>query len=393
MPSLDFYRRQKNKGMTIGQHHKMDSDMIMEATWDNDIASRVIWLYDQEHDDQFNDDFTLDPTKSKTKIPVEAKFFEMEYNSLAKDQTSQHIMFKPSYVPNISYYDEEFKQPYGSTFPIGLFADIGDSRGIYHRWLIVGQYREYSNQFPSYMVLPADYKLKWIYKNKKYESWVVLRSQNSYNAGYWTGDKFTTLQNQKIVWAETNDITKTIFYDQRVAIGIDREIPVVWLNSKVEDTDVCGITHLTFKQDVWDPTHDYVERDDQGKMIGIWCNYFDDSIEPTKPDQPVSSQKCIVSYSGVKPEIKIGGSYKKLTADFYNNDAPIDFQQGEWKFIIDNSDAAELLEIKTDSTDLNPNQIKIKFKGDDTYISKILTIKYISIYGIIGSVDISLVGL
>lgn len=179
MPSLDFYRRQKNKGMTIGQHHKMDSDMIMEATWDNDIASRVIWLYDQEHDDQFDDDFTLDPTKSKTKIPVEAKFYEMEYNSLSKDEVSQHVMFKPSQEPCVPYYDEQFHYPYGAEYPVGLYCDIPDSRGIYQRWMIVAHYREHSNQFPSYMVLPADYKLKWIYKNKKYESWVVLRSQNS----------------------------------------------------------------------------------------------------------------------------------------------------------------------------------------------------------------------
>lgn len=191
MPSLDFYRR--SKPMTIGQHHKKNSDLIMEHTWDTDIASRVGWLYDQAHDDAFDLDADLHPENSKSKIPVEIKFFEIEYNSLAKDEVPYHIMFKPSYEPNVSYYDAKFKKPLGSIFPIGLFIDIPDEKGIYRRWLVVGQYREYSNQFPTYLVLPCDFKLKWIYKGKKMESWSVLRSQSSYNSGLWVRESLAPI--------------------------------------------------------------------------------------------------------------------------------------------------------------------------------------------------------
>ena len=178
MPSLDKYK-QMLVSSSIGNAHKQQSDMIMEATWDRDIDSRIGYFYDQAHDDEFQVKDNLHPEKSKTKIPVEIKLFEIEYNSLSKDEVAYHIMFKPSYKPNIPYYDEEFAEPLDAIFPVGLYVDAADSKGIFHRWLVVGQYRHYSNQFPTYLVLPCDHKLQWIYKNKKYESWCVLRSQNS----------------------------------------------------------------------------------------------------------------------------------------------------------------------------------------------------------------------
>lgn len=179
MPSLEMYKRLNNGVKTNGQAHKVQSDQIMEATWYNDISSRVGWFYDQAHDDESDIDHDLNSDQSKTKIPVELKFFEMTYNSLQKDQVAYHIMFKPSYEPNIPYYYDKFEKPMGCTFPVGLFVDLQDVDGIYRRWLVVGQYREYSNQFPTYLVLPCDFKLKWIYKGKRMESWGVLRSQSS----------------------------------------------------------------------------------------------------------------------------------------------------------------------------------------------------------------------
>lgn len=186
MPSLDMYKKMLNGAKTSGQAHKIQSDKVMESTWYNDIASKTIYLYDQDHDDEFELAEDLHPEKSRSKIPVEVKHYEIEYNSLSKDDVSHHIMFKPSYIPNVPYYDEKFAKPLGAMYPIGLFADIPNEQGIYNRWMVVGEYRAHSNQFPSYLVLPCNHRLQWIYKGHKYESWVVLRSQNSYNSGVWT---------------------------------------------------------------------------------------------------------------------------------------------------------------------------------------------------------------
>lgn len=180
MPNLETYKKMLNGAKTSGQAHKIKSDQVMELTWYNDLSAKTAYLYDQDHDDQFNITDNLSPDKSLTKIPVEIKHYEIEYNSLSKDTIAHHIIFKPSYRPNVPYYEEKFAKSLGAIFPIGLYIDIPNEKGIYQRWLVVGEYREYSNQFPSYLVLPCDHKLQWIYKGHKYESWVVLRAQNSY---------------------------------------------------------------------------------------------------------------------------------------------------------------------------------------------------------------------
>ena len=176
---LGFDDYKKSSSATLGRSRKEQSDMIMEATWDGDISSQTAYLYDQFHDEEFDEGSDLHPEKTH-KIPVEIKFFEMEYNSLSKDETPFHIMFKPSQKECVPYYNEVFRDKYWSTYPVGLYCDIMDSTGKYNRWLIVGNYRHYANQFPTYLVLPTDYKLQWIYRGKKYESWAVSRSQNSY---------------------------------------------------------------------------------------------------------------------------------------------------------------------------------------------------------------------
>jgi hypothetical protein len=85
MPSLDLYKKMLGSPKTIGEAHKIESDKVMEATWNNDIDSKIAYFYDQERDGEFYSRNNLHPEKVETKIPVEVKFFEMEYNSLSKE--------------------------------------------------------------------------------------------------------------------------------------------------------------------------------------------------------------------------------------------------------------------------------------------------------------------
>ena len=202
---------------------------------------------------------------------------------------------------------------------------------------------------------------------------------------------WTAPENQKIVWCEFNDTTKTIFYDQRIAISQEREEPVVWTCSKVEDKNVNGIARYTFKQDKWNDHTDYIEHDEDGNLVGIWCNWFDDSLTPIDPSPAPSNIYSKITYSGTKPEIKIGGSFKKFIVTFYKDDEPIAYQYGNWKFTIDNKDASDLLEISTSG--LEENQIKVKFHGNDSYTGKVLTVIYESSSGVKSSVEMNLIGI
>lgn len=396
MPSFDLYKKHLGSPRTNGEAHKLESDMIIEQTWDNDINAKTAYFYDQSRDEEFNVMDDLHPDRTH-KIPIKVKLFEMEYNSLSKDEQGFHLQFKPSfnYKESVPYYDEEFKKPLAAHFPVGLYLDYPDEKGIYHRWLCVGRYRSYGNQFPTWIVLPCDFKLQWIYKNQKYESWGVLRSQSSYNAGVWTDYKITSIENQKIVWLPMNDITKTIFYDQRLVISQYRDEPVVWKCSKVEDMNVKGIVRYTFAQDLWNSHVDYIEKDEEGNVIGMWCDYFDNGeVLPTDPPEKASTIYSLLSYSGLKPDMRIGGSYKKFTVTFYDDGEVVAHRDGTWTFTIDGIDCFDMITTldSSQSTDVAENQIKAKIAASADYIGKVLVVGYESNDGVKSELEINLLG-
>ena len=79
MPSLDLYKKRlQQRGNTVGQDHKYNSDLIMEQTWDRDIQSKICYIYDYHHDDQWwkNTGITHEHT---TKTRIDAKFVIAKY--------------------------------------------------------------------------------------------------------------------------------------------------------------------------------------------------------------------------------------------------------------------------------------------------------------------------
>lgn len=396
MPSFDSYK-QIIGGTTSGEAHKRNSDVVVEATWYSDVNSKTAYFYDQEHDDEFDVLDDLHPEKSQTKIPVDVKLFEVEYNSLSREEQPLHLQFKPSYVPNIPYYDEKFIKPTNSLFPVGLFLDYPDSKGVFHRYLVVGEYRHYANQFPTYLVLPCNHKLQWIYQGKKYESWCVTRSQSSYNAGTWQAYRTVSPENQKITWLSYNDSTLTLFYDQRVAISQPRKIPVCWKCTKVEDKAVDGIIRLTWAQDKWDEHTDYIETetDELGKknVIGMWCDYYNGEVTPTDADEPtVPTVHSVITYNGKQDgRMKVGGSGRVFTVRFYDGDNnEVDYIPGIWIPEIDNQDASQYITVEETEQE---NQVLITPNDDDSLIGKKFTIGFETDGGISSQIELNMVGL
>lgn len=187
MPSFeDMQKKYANVG-TIGQQLKAMSDEIMQETFDNDIQTRQCYLYDYYHDDQPKLEYGYNPALSKTKIPVKLKFIIKSYRSIAKDDVDYHIMFEPNVWNTQSCIPDWFVKNYemfGVQFPLGLYVDIPDDRGVYHKWLVM--YAETANQFPKFGVLKCNYLFKWIendglYRHKR-KVWGVNATQNSYTS-------------------------------------------------------------------------------------------------------------------------------------------------------------------------------------------------------------------
>jgi hypothetical protein len=395
MPSFSEYKKILGS-KTIGQAHKDDSDMVIEATWYSDINAKTAYFYDQEHDTDFDKFYYRNPSGIE-KIPVDVKLFEVEYNSLSKDEQPLHLQFKPSYECNIPYYKGKFERLTGAQFPVGLYFDYQDSKGIYRRYLVVDEYRDHANQFPTYLALPCNFKAQWVYQGKKYESWCVRRSQNSYNSGLWTDNVFTNPENQTVLWFSFNDKTKTVFYDQRIAISQLRDVPVCWKCSKVEDMAVHGIIRTTWAQDQWNEHTDYIEMviDENGEQIarGIWCDYFKEGVIPVEPDAPKLPEiHSVITYKGKQDnQIKVGGSGRKFVVTFYDNDEQVvEFQPGNWTVWMDGEDKTDLFVLSPTSEE---NQVSIKANDDDSLIGKIITIKYVSESEITSQIDMNLIGL
>lgn len=395
MPSFREAKRIYGSNLTIGQQLKQMSDMAMEETWDNNIQSKVCYIYDYYHDDQPDkkDHMTYERT---TKTRIDAKFIVKSYQSIDKDQVDYYIQFKPSqpveFTKNdqLYYYEQDFRRKYGAEFPTGLYCDIPDEKGVYRKWMII--LSEPANQFTKYLVLPINYNFMWIERNGKERikrrMWAVLRSQNSYNSGLWTDLRFTTQENQDKVLLPLNSITDKIWYtdDQsktmRVLVSAFTDHPIAWKISKVENSQPLGIQRLTLYQTFFEQNHDYIEKDSDGYIIGMWADYFSDGVTPTDPSTPTFLPSVYSKISAFTDSLKVGGSYKTLTLNiFKDSDDDITKEYSDatftWSCSIGDEDW-------TDKVTWRPaayNQMKVKFPDDRSQLTKLITFKCTVIKG------------
>lgn len=179
MPSFEQYQERLNRrGRTIGEVRKKESDIIMDATWWGDIASRVGYVYDYYHDPDVTKLHHINPLECDEKIPLDIKYVKHTSQTLDKDSISYHLQMIPGQVCNVPYYNK-YVEMYDSQWPLGLYIDIEDESGVYNKWLIVAKADADSTQFPTYEILRCDYVFQYIMDGKRMEISGVLRSQNS----------------------------------------------------------------------------------------------------------------------------------------------------------------------------------------------------------------------
>lgn len=395
MPSLSTARRvanAKNNGAkTIGQIYKEQSDDMMNWTWDNDIQSKICYIYDFYHDDQprLAEGMTYENT---TKTRIDAKFIVKSYQSIDKDQVEYYIQFKPTQKTHFSegdelyYFETDYRKKYHNDNFIGLFIDIPNDENIYEKWMILRT--EPANQFPKYLILKCNYELMWIENNGtekiKRRMWSVLKMQSSYNSGLWTDLRFTSQENQDKVWLPLNPITEKIWYtnesskNMRVLVSSFTDNAIAWQISKVENAQPLGVQKLTLYQDFFDQHRDYIEKDENGNIIGMWASYFDSEIAPTDPSTPTTSPSSIAArISASTSTIKVGGSYKNLTVNLFNDsneDITTEYTDATftWTCSVDDEDWTDKVTWRVGT---EYNQKKVKFTSDSSTIGKILSVK------------------
>ena len=391
MPSLQTARRvanaKNNEAKTIGQIYKEQSDWTMEQTWWNDPQSKVAYIYDYFHDDQpeIKDHMTYENT---TKTRIDIKFIVKSYQSMDKDQVDYYIQFRPdekfdfTEKDELYYYEKDFHKKYGADYPIGMMIDIPDDRGIYHKWLICRD--EPANQFPKFLILPLNYRLYWIEQDgdKRYKRnmWCAIRMQSSYTSGSYVDKVFSRPDNQTKLWFSMNSITEKFWYsddndkNMRLIVSAPIKEPVTWRITKCENAQPLGIQKLTLYQDRFNEHTDYVNLE-TGEM---YANYFDSEIAPTDPDTPITSPSSTTArISASTSTIKVGGSYKNLTVNLFNDsneDITTEYSDTTftWTCSIGNEDWTDKVTWRVGT---EYNQKKVKFPNDTSVIGKILSVK------------------
>lgn len=137
-------------------------------------------------------------------------------------------------------------------------------------------------------------------------------------------------------------------------------------------------------QNVFDSHRDYIEKDSEGNIIGLWADYYTSSIEPTNPTNPSeptptpssNSAKITASTS----TIKIGGSYKTLSVSVFDEsgtDITDNYSEADvqWTCEIDGVDFTKNTDVITWLNGNAFNKQKIKFCNDRSYLQKILEVK------------------
>ena len=400
MPSLQTARRvanAKNNGAkTIGQIYKEQSDEMMERTWYNDEQSKLCYIYDWKHDDSPNMNIGM-TYENTTKTPIDAKILVSKYGSIDKDSPTLQCQFKPSQKEYFTkddelFYMEEYRQKYHlDDIFVGMYLDVPDKKKVYHRHLIC--MKDVEQNFQKYFLLPCDYFLQWIQTkaNKRYKRsmWCVLKSQSSYNSGIWVDNVTASQQNQELLFIPTNEISDTIYYvsednnnNQRLIVdipnySIENWTPNTWVVSKVERVNVRGRTKLTLYQKPFNSNTDYIEKDENGIITGLWANYFGGTAptDPSTPTTPTSSITARISAS--TSTIKVGGSYKNLTVNLFNDsneDITTEYADATftWTCSIDNEGWTDKVTWRAGT---EYNQKKVKFPNDSSVIGKILSVK------------------
>lgn len=379
--NLESYRRIAGySGSTLGEVRKNQADMLMEATWDGDIQSRTCYIYDYYHDDEPEKSYKLSPQRSRTKVAIPAKYIINAYNSDGKDQVTYHIQFKPSQQNPLDYFKGEYELKYGCEFPIGLYIDIPDNKGIYRKWLIMQAANTFDPQFQTWAILPCNYRYSWIWKEKKHRMWGVSRSQSSYNSGLWRDYRVERTENQQKFVLPYNPESMSLFYNQRMIVSapVDEGFePIVWRISKIETTDPIGIQRVTLYQDSYNQNTDYIERDASGKVIAMWADYHASRVEPKDNEKSPDRVTSEIQFNGLSRQIKVGGSPRTFTVVFYDSDgnrisSP---PTNSWEFLLDgrliaDNELNNYLTVESFTAD----QLRIKFIGNDDYLGSILTV-------------------
>jgi hypothetical protein len=285
---FDNYKsRMAHRGRNMSEMLRMQSNMVIEQTWNNDPNARRVYVVKVSGG--------LPEVTNQHEL-VDVKFNVDTYQKVGSDEPAYHLQFR---------HGAEKRNP---DIGVGSYVYMEDEDGEWKWWLLTAI--DERPQFRQYIILECNWTLRWVVDNQIHTCLAVQRYQNSYSSGLDAGSRITGVDDMTSMWVPTNVSTQTIGYNQRFLISDVGRVPAICYEvSKIADTSPIGLTKFSLSQTTFNEQTDNVDL-----MI---ADYWKGAVEPVEPDiaQEVAGTATI-SYSGTKPTIKVGGSAKTFTPVF-----------------------------------------------------------------------------
>ena len=349
-----YKSRMAHRGANMSEMLRMQSNMVIEQTWMNDPNARRVYVV------KVNRGL---PTVTDKHELIDVKFNVDTYQKANVDEPAYYLQFR---------HGAEKRNP---DIGVGSYVYMADEDGEWKWWLILGC--DERPQFRQYHIVECNYKLGWIVNNTIYYHLAVLRGGSS---GDVDENSYTsTVDGTLSVWMPTTNDAVTIGYNQRFLISDEkRTTPLAWETSKIEDTQPFGITKLKLKQSTFSPSADNADM--------MLASYYADGIEPVEPDiEQELSGTATISYSGVKPTIKVGGSQKVFTPVFSVEGTTV----AQWFVSDENGDISG----NTDYIiERDGELLKLRVAQNYYLIGKVLIIQCVGSDGSTAEVQIEIVG-
>lgn len=353
---FEHYRsRMAHKGANQSEMLRMQSNMVIEQTWDRDPNYRRVYVVKVSRGlPEVTDNHEL----------IDVKFNVDTYQKAGTDEPAYHLQFR--------HGAEKRNHDIG----VGSYVYMEDEDGEWKWWMMLGL--DERPAFRQYHIAECNWKFGWVSDGKIYYHLGILRNgsatrevdENSYTS---------VVNGNAIAWMSTNADTQLIDHNQRFLISdYGRKTPLCFGVGNIVDTMPIGITKFVLSQQTFDPTHDNADL--------MLANYYTSNVEPTEPDieQEIYGTASI-TFSGTKPTVKVGGSYKTFTPVFSNEGTTV----AKWLISDENGD------ISGDTNyviEYDGELLKLKVVSNYYLIGRVLIIQVVGTDGSTAEVSVEVIG-
>ena len=351
-----YKSRMAHRGANMSEMLRMQSNMVIEQTWDQDPNYRRVYVV------KVNNGL---PKVTDTHELIDVKFNVETYQRLTSDEPAYLLQFR---------HGAEKRNP---DIAIGSYVYMEDEDGEWKWWLLVAL--DERPQFRQYHILETNWTLKWVVNNEIHTCLAVQRYQNSYSTGLQSGSVITGVNDMSAIWTPTNTSTQTIGYNQRFLISdVGRTPALCYEVSKISDTSPVGLIKFSLKQTTFNEVTDNIDL-----MI---ADYWASHVEPIEPD--IESEilgTAAITYSGAKATIKVGGSRKTFTPAFSAEGVVVD----KWLVSDENGDISNNGNYTIEYVG---EQLKLKVAQNYNLIGTVLIIQVVGSDGSSAEVSVEVIG-